>query len=47
MSKNIKNTVPYAYAINNVNGEEIVKTFYEKEVVERVIKIKGDKLYVK
>ena len=52
----IKNTVPWTYVINNLNGEEIIGTFYEKELqktnqkefrIEKVIKIKGDKLYVK
>ena len=52
----IKNTVPGACVINDLNGEEIIGTFYEKELqktnqkefwVEKVIKKKGDKLYVK
>ena len=30
--KEIKNTVPWAYAINDVNGEEIIGTFYEKQL---------------
>ena len=54
--KNIKNTVPWAYVIEDLNGEEIIGTFYEKELqkidqqefrIEKVIKTKGDKLYVK
>ena len=28
----IKNTVPWTYVINNLNGEEIIGTFYEKEL---------------
>ena len=28
----IKNTVPWTYVINNLNGEEITETFYEKEL---------------
>ena len=28
--KEIKNTVPWTYAINDLNGEEIIGTFYEK-----------------
>ena len=28
----IKNTVPWTYVINGVKGEEIVGTFYEKEL---------------
>ena len=43
------------YVISDLKGEEIVGTFYEKEVkknqkefnVEKVIKRKGDKLYAK
>ena len=27
----IKNTVPWTYIINDLNGEEIIGTFYEKE----------------
>ena len=56
MIKKIKNTVSRAYVINDLNGEEITGTFYEKELqkidqqefrIEKVIKKKGDKLYVK
>ena len=52
----IKNTVPWTYVINDLNGEEIIGTFYEKELqktsqqefrIEKVLKRKGDKLYVK
>ena len=51
----IKNTVPWTYVINDLNGEEIIGTFYEKELqktnqqefrIEKVIKKKGNKLYV-
>ena len=28
----IKNTVPWTYVINDHNGEEIIGTFYEKEL---------------
>ena len=28
----IKNTVPWTYVINDLNGEEITGTFYEKEL---------------
>ena len=54
--KEIKNAVPWTYVINNLNGKEIIGTFYEKELqkinrqefrIEKVIKKKGDKLYVK
>ena len=56
MIKKVKNTVPWTYVISDLKGEEIVDTFYEKELhktnlkefrVEKVIKSKGDKLYVK
>ena len=30
--KKIKNTVPWTYVIDNLNGEEITGTFYEKEL---------------
>ena len=52
----IKNTVPWTYVINDLNGEEIIGTFYEKELqktnrkefrIEKVLKRNGDKLYVK
>ena len=54
--KNIKNTVPWTYVISDFKGEEIVGTFYEKELqktnqkefrVEKVTKRKGNKLFVK
>ena len=56
MIKGIENTVPQTYVINDLNDEEIVGTFYEKELrktsqeefrIEKVIKKKGNKLYVK
>ena len=28
--KKVRNTVPWTYIINNLNGEEIIGTFYEK-----------------
>ena len=28
--KKVKNTVPLTYVINDLNGEEIIGTFYEK-----------------
>ena len=52
----IKNTVPWSYVINDLNGEEIIGTFHEKEFqkvnqiefrIEKMIKRKGDKLYIK
>ena len=42
--------------INDLNGEKVIGTFYEKELqktnqkefrIEKVLKRKGDKLYVK
>ena len=30
--KKMKNTVPWTYVISNLNGEEIVGSFYEKEL---------------
>ena len=54
--KKIKNTVPWTYVINDLNDEEIIGTFYGKELqatnqeeyrIERVSKKKDDKLYVK
>ena len=32
ISSKIKNTVPWAYIINDLNGDEIIGTFYEKEL---------------
>ena len=52
----IKKTVPWTYVMNGLNDEESIGTFYEKELpktnqqefrIERVIKRKGEKLYVK
>ena len=54
--KKVKSTIPSTYVINDLNGEEIVGTFYQKELqktnqkelrIEKLIKKKGDKLYVK
>ena len=48
----IKNTVPWTYVINNLNGEEIIGPFYEKELqktnqkeltTEKVLRKKGNK----
>ena len=54
MLVNLKNADPWTYVINDVNGEEIIGTFYEKELqktnlefrIEKVIRRKGNKLYV-
>ena len=32
MIKKIKNTVPWTYVINDINGKEIVETISEKEL---------------
>ena len=54
--KKVKNKVSWIYVINDQNGEEIIGTFYEKGLqktnqqefsIEKVIKKKGHKLYVK
>ena len=54
--KKVKNAVPSTYVINDLHGEEIIETFNEKELkktnqqkfrIEKVIKRKGNKLYVK
>ena len=29
--KKVENTVPWTYVINDLNGDEIIGTFYEKE----------------
>ena len=53
--KKVKNTVPWTYDINDLNNEEIIGSFYEKELqktnqkefrIEKILKRKGDKLYV-
>ena len=54
--KKVKNTVPWTYIINDLNGEEIMEVFKKKNFRKRikknleskkVIKRKGNKLYVK
>ena len=54
--KKVKNTVPLTYVISDLNVEEIVRTFHGKKLkktnqtkfrIEKVIKWKGNKLYVK
>ena len=53
--KKAKSTVSWTYVISDLNGEEIVRTFYAKEFqkanqkefrIEKTIKKKSDKLYV-
>ena len=52
----IKNEVLWTYVVNDLKSAEIIAIFYEKELrktnqkkfrIEKVIKRKGDKLYVK
>ena len=54
--KKVKNTVSWTYVINDLHREEIIGTFYETELqktnqnefrIEKVIKRKGNKLYIK
>ena len=56
MITEVKNTVPWTYVISDLNGKEIIGTFCEKKLQktnrqklreEKVIRRKGDKLYVK
>ena len=51
-----KKTIPWGYITSDLRGEEIVGSFNEKELqktnqkesrIEKVIKRKGNKLYVK
>ena len=53
--KEIKNTVPWTYIINDLNGEEFIGTFYEEELqktnqqefrIDKVIKKNRNKLSV-
>ena len=52
----IKNTFPWKYAISDVKGESIIRSLMKKNCkklvkkkfrIEKVLQIKGDKLYVK
>ena len=52
----INNAVPWIYVVSDLNGKLITGSFYEKELqktshekfrIEKVLKGKGDKLYVK
>ena len=54
--KKVKNTAPRTCVIDDLNGEEIAETFYQKELqktnqiksnFKKIIKRKGDKRYVK
>ena len=55
MVSKIKNTVPWTYVVNDLSGEEINGSFYEKEIqktcqkefrIEKVLTRKGDKLCI-
>ena len=55
MIQKVKNNVLWTYIINDINGHEIIETFYEKGLqktnqqefrTEKVINKKGDKLYM-
>ena len=52
----IKSTVSWTYTISDLSGEQIIGSFYKKELektnqkefrIEKVLKRKGDQLYVK
>ena len=56
MIKEVKNTDPWIYVVNDLKGKEIIGKFYENELqitnqqkfrTEKVIKKKGHKSYVK
>ena len=56
VTEKVKNTFLWTYVISDTNAEEIVGTFYKKELqktnqkkfrIEKVVKRKGNKLYVK
>ena len=56
VANKIQNNVSWTYLINDLNDEEIKGSFYEKELqtanqklfrIEKVIKRKGNKLYIK
>ena len=53
--KKVKSTVPWTYVVSNLNGEDMIGSFDEKELqetnkkglrVEKVIKKNGNKLHV-
>ena len=55
MIKEVKNTITWSYVIEDYNGGEFLRMFHKKElqktnqtefIVGKVIKRKGDKLYV-
>ena len=55
MIKKVKNTVPWTYVVNDINGDTIIGIFYKNELqktnqkefrIKNVIKRKDDKLNV-
>ena len=56
VASKVKKTVPWTYVTSDLNSEEVLVTFYEKELqktnqeqfrIEKVIKRQGNTLYVK
>ena len=56
MIREFKNTVPWTYVISDLKGQKIVGAFYKKELqkvkskrvtIEKVIKRRSDRLYIK
>ena len=56
VASKIKHALSWTYVVSDLNGEEINGSFYEKELqntsqekfrIEKVLKRKGDRLYVK
>ena len=38
--KKFENTVPWTYAIIDLNGEEVAETFYEEEQIKKSLNLK-------
>ena len=56
MIEKVETTFQWIYVISDLNGEEIIGTFYEKKLrktnqekfrIEKVLRRKGNKLFVK
>ena len=43
----IRNTVPWTYVINDLNGEAIIRTFYEKELQKLIKKNSEQNKYLR
>ena len=39
--KEVKNTVPWSYVIHDLNGQESIRTFHEKELQQQINKDLG------